>query len=312
MTISQKDIKLLWGRSGNRCAVCRIELSQDGDSLDSAFTLGEQAHIVGESEIAARGNSPLSSEERESYDNRILLCPNHHTEIDKNKDAFPIERLYFLKSNHELWVRETLADSPDLKTLAGQVVVTSIIDAAVEMCHLKDWGLWTSHALAADPSWDVDFTNSIYEFRKRVAAAVWPEGFDELKRATTTLSIQLHRAKEKFREHAEREDTTYIAIKFYKEGGYNPNFDSDLFIYEQWLDECFALVYHAVRSANWFADIVRRDINPMFFAESGKFVIEEGPFWPDFSYKARVIEYSEDEKRVLPSSLYPESAKNKS
>ncbi|WP_284223853.1 hypothetical protein, partial [Brevundimonas denitrificans] len=64
MGMSQKDIKLLWGRSGNRCAIrdCRKELTQDKKAVSSAYTLGEQAHIVGEKEGAARGNSPLTSE----------------------------------------------------------------------------------------------------------------------------------------------------------------------------------------------------------------------------------------------------------
>lgn len=46
----QKDIKLLWGRAGNRCSKCRCELSQDAAASNAAFTLGEQAHIVGEKE----------------------------------------------------------------------------------------------------------------------------------------------------------------------------------------------------------------------------------------------------------------------
>ena len=37
MAIGQKDIKLLWGRSGNRCAICKTELTQRtayGDALE--------------------------------------------------------------------------------------------------------------------------------------------------------------------------------------------------------------------------------------------------------------------------------------
>ena len=66
MAIKQKDIKLLWGRSGNRCAICQIILTQDKTKASAAFTLGEQAHIVGEKEEAPRGKSPLTEEERNS------------------------------------------------------------------------------------------------------------------------------------------------------------------------------------------------------------------------------------------------------
>ena len=113
-TIQQKDIKLLWGRSGNRCAMCKVELTQDKNTDNASFTLGEQAHIVGEKEKASRGQSPLSEKQRNSYHNLILLCPNHHTEIDNNEQDWPLEKLHQLKSEHELWVSETLSATTDL------------------------------------------------------------------------------------------------------------------------------------------------------------------------------------------------------
>ncbi|WP_161698277.1 hypothetical protein [Xanthomonas arboricola] len=69
----------------------------------------------------------------------ILLYPMHHTEIDKNEADWPVEKLHHLKSTHEFWVRQTLADSANQKTLAGQVSVTSIIDAAIKRGPMK-WG----------------------------------------------------------------------------------------------------------------------------------------------------------------------------
>ena len=48
MAIRDPDIKLLWGRSGNRCAMCRIELSFDAQGTSAAFPLGEQTlHVAG-------------------------------------------------------------------------------------------------------------------------------------------------------------------------------------------------------------------------------------------------------------------------
>lgn len=108
MEILEKDIKLLWGRAASRCSICRIELTQDKQSTNSSFLVGEQGHIVAEKPNGPRGNSILSIDERNSYDNLILLCPTHHKIIDKNVEDFPIEKLHILKSRHELWVQNTL------------------------------------------------------------------------------------------------------------------------------------------------------------------------------------------------------------
>lgn len=48
-----------------------MELSQDKKSVDASLTLGEQAHIVGDKEDAARGKSTLTDEERNTYHNII-------------------------------------------------------------------------------------------------------------------------------------------------------------------------------------------------------------------------------------------------
>ena len=43
----------------------------------------------------------------------MLLCPTHHTEIDKVPQTFSVERLRELKRQHEAWVRQSL-DRPNL------------------------------------------------------------------------------------------------------------------------------------------------------------------------------------------------------
>jgi hypothetical protein len=115
MGISQQDIKLLWGRSGNRCAICTTELSQDSKNATVASPLGEQAHIVGEKPDVPRGTSILTEQERNSYHNIVLLCPNHHTEIDKNIPDWPVEKLHMKKQKHELWVQRSLSHTRDSK-----------------------------------------------------------------------------------------------------------------------------------------------------------------------------------------------------
>lgn len=104
--MKMKDVKLLWGRSGNRCAFpgCKIELTTDG----SETTLGEMAHIVADSPDGPRGESDLTPEARDNYSNLILLCPTHHTLIDKNPEEWTVEKLKLMKLEHEHWVTHKL------------------------------------------------------------------------------------------------------------------------------------------------------------------------------------------------------------
>lgn len=301
--MKQKDIKILWGRSGNKCAKCKAALSQDPSAVDASYTLGQQAHIVGEKAAAARGKSPLNEDERNSYHNLILLCPTCHVEVDSNEADWPIEKLHQIKSVHELWVSETLSSITDKQALAENAGIASLIDGAVEQCQLGHWREWSSWALGPSPQWKKGHVDSIYTYRQSLVGAIWPEGMDEFKRASLSLAILLHRATEKFIEHADLNDGIWRTVRFYKLVNPNPNYDRDVDRFEAWLEECYAVVYEATKAANWFADVIRRDINPMFFREAGKFVIEEGPY-SDLSYYTRLYEFSEEEKMAHPQALF--------
>lgn len=76
------------------------------------YTLGEMAHIKGKNPGSNRYDSNQSSEERDLYQNLILLCPNHHTEIDKpeNESKYSVGWLMDAKSKHEHWVISALTE----------------------------------------------------------------------------------------------------------------------------------------------------------------------------------------------------------
>lgn len=299
--MKQKDTKLLWGRAANRCALCQCELSQDAAGASSAYPIGEQAHIIATETDGPRGQNPLTKEERDSYHNIILLCPNHHTEIDKNECDWPPEKLHLTKSQHELWVRETLSESDDQIQLSRQVAVTYIIDSAVDLLCLDNWKGWTQSALFVAPSWPGEMPNRAFEFRQRVGAAIWPNEFNELQRATTTLAIYINASAQNFVEHARFNGQHYEDVAFYNEGGWNPNYDRDLEIHKKWIKKGYYLLYKSTAAANWFADVVRRDVNPMFFAKTGKFVVvkTDGLLGRD----AQLYEFTEEQRSNFPDSL---------
>ncbi|MDZ7703474.1 MAG: HNH endonuclease signature motif containing protein [Trueperaceae bacterium] len=303
MAINQKDIKLLWGRSGNRCSICRKELTQDSRAVDASFTLGEMAHIVGEKENAPRGTSILSPEERNSYHNLVLLCPTDHSLIDKNVEDYPVEKLHQIKSEHELWVRETLGGSGDLRVQAESLAVTQIIDATVEDCRLSTWKEWSGWAVSSEPRWEVDFAHRLPGHHEKVATVVWPKEFEELKNATFTLSLLLYRALQILTRHSKREDGYFQAVRFYRNSIDSESYTANVEFYKNWINQYYDSVIEATKAANWFADTVRRDVNPLFFVEHGKFGLPRDVLENDFRYSFTTPEFSEDEKQSLPDSL---------
>ena len=303
MGISQKDIKLLWGRAASRCSFpdCRVGLTQDKEIASESFPLGEQAHIIAKESDGPRGESVLENEERDSYFNRILLCPTHHTVIDGNPEDYPVERLHMIKTQHELWVEQTLSQANDLKKVAQEVVYSNLIDVAVEDCRFAEWEGQTSWALAPIPEWDRNAPERLFKFRQKIISAAWPDTLPELEGSLKTLSIVLLEAVKTFKRHSEVQGDHLTAIQFYKIDEWNPElYDKLGKEFDKWVDQCHELVFEATKAANWVAEIVRRDINPLFFAIEGKFLVTYGPN-SDGSFRTVLLEYTEDEKKSMPS-----------
>lgn len=113
MTPSQKDLRLLYQRSGNRCAFpgCGKVLDAPASDIDPAVILSDVAHIVGEKLDGPRGHFSMPLEDRDGYDNLILLCQEHHRTVDQQPQFYTIDRLRQFKKDHEARVREAMGDA---------------------------------------------------------------------------------------------------------------------------------------------------------------------------------------------------------
>src|SRR5258708_34286141 len=94
---SISDIKMLFARSGNRCAFpkCRAPMA-----VNETLT-GEVCHIRGARPGSARYDPGQTDVERHAYANPVLMCPTHHTVIDDDQEAYAGERLCKIKAAHE-------------------------------------------------------------------------------------------------------------------------------------------------------------------------------------------------------------------
>jgi hypothetical protein len=107
MTISEKDIKKLWGRAAGRCSKpgCEEECVKFLEGSDHII-IGEMAHIIAKKPDGPRG---IAIGGEDTYNNLILLCPKHHREIDKARECvFTIEEINRWKAQHEQNVTNSL------------------------------------------------------------------------------------------------------------------------------------------------------------------------------------------------------------
>ncbi len=138
MSILIKDVKVLWGRSNDTCTFpdCWTQLTfGNGSGL-----IGEMAHIVAESADGPRGISPLNKRQRNSYENLILLCPTHHTMVDKDPATWTVEKLQEMKRQHEETMRSRKSKGsvmrPNLSTIHYLNVPRILFDLAAQGIYL--------------------------------------------------------------------------------------------------------------------------------------------------------------------------------
>jgi hypothetical protein len=99
VAIGAVDTKILWGRAGGRCSKPGCDEDLTALVATGNYVVGEMAHVIGSKPTAARGTPEGGAD---TYDNLILLCPTHHTHIDKSPEGtYPVDMIHEWKRNHE-------------------------------------------------------------------------------------------------------------------------------------------------------------------------------------------------------------------
>jgi len=125
-----KDVKILWGLAAGRCAFpdCHALCIGEATQHDPAVTIGEIGHIYSHSDDGPRANPNLTLEERDCYENWILLCGHHHNLVDRQENSYTATQLIDWKNNHEQWVRDTLSiEMPEITFAELEVVTRGLI-----------------------------------------------------------------------------------------------------------------------------------------------------------------------------------------
>jgi hypothetical protein len=108
LPISNAVRKSVWVRDAGCCAICRERVYIiDLDSIVPRYR-AEVAHIVAEQQDGPRGSSLLTPQQRNQESNLLLLCFDHHAEIDTDVIRYPVKRLLEVKAAHVSWVANRL------------------------------------------------------------------------------------------------------------------------------------------------------------------------------------------------------------
>lgn len=131
--ISQPVKNFIWQRSAGRCAYpdCRTLCVKPGTKKDGPVTIGQIAHIHAHSKNGPRPNPKGFTDETNGYDNLILLCSNHHREVDIQTNTHTVADLQKWKIKLERWIAYRLSeeefDTADLELITNWLADNSTL-----------------------------------------------------------------------------------------------------------------------------------------------------------------------------------------
>lgn len=303
MGISLKTQKMLWGRAASICAFtdCKKELVMDATETDDESLVGEACHIVARSEDGPRGKSDLNAEQRDKYNNLILLCNVHHKLIDDQENEYTIEKLNTIKNEHITWVKSKL-QTYDKKSQREDEVYSSYIEQFEKLIDVDNWNAWTSYLVShGQPSIYNEPKEKLEELRTWLLNRVWPKRYSELELAFENFRRVLIDLLNKFSEHAEKwGDDAYITKKFYRLA--DPESERERELFKNWEMHCYLvhdLTAELTRAANYIFDMVREYVMPSYRLDEGVLLLTSGPN-ELFQFTTRKHEYKSEERTSIP------------
>ena len=187
---SISDIKKLWGRAAGRCSYpgCSVLCI---DRMENPTVIGEMAHLIAKSPRGPRADHSAGDD---TYENLILLCPTHHTIIDKAPERFPEHVLVDMKSIHEESVLRALS--------APHFMTKTEICRYISQLLIENHEVWRTYGPESKEASNNPLSNlaDIWSLRK----------LDTIVPNNSRITDAIHRNKELFDSESYRSACTFI------------------------------------------------------------------------------------------------------
>ena len=302
--ITDKTRKMLWGRSGGICAICKKQLLEGEEDSEDPSILGQECHIVGEENSirSPRGIHPMPLAERNLYSNLVLLCRDHHKIIDDQTDHYTVDLLLQIKTEHTVWVKQTL--NFDESKQSDDETYLDIARKWSLLAGLDDWDNFTYLVTSgSSPSIKADRREQLAELSDWLFKRVFPRRYSELDAAFLNFRRILNDFLNEFSLHLDIDapESRYSRTrKFYKISNWDPE------MYERLGREygchCQLLSDFAAeltRAANYICDLMRLHVYRGFRLREGHLIVRTG-VWEDGMDRQIRTEYLPAERTGTP------------
>ena len=142
--ITEPKKLILMGLCGGKCEFRGCEKSIVEDMLTGdKVNFSNYAHIIASSANGPRGDKILSSKLSNDVNNIMVLCRDHHKEIDDLPEKYTVDILKNMKSEHENYVREIMKIKKERKVMGIKYTfsisdrVPKINDEDIRSCAFK-------------------------------------------------------------------------------------------------------------------------------------------------------------------------------
>ncbi|GHE84688.1 hypothetical protein GCM10018772_04650 [Streptomyces fumanus] len=257
--------------------------------------MGEEAHIRSARPDGPRYDAEYDDSKLDSYENLLLLCPTHHTLIDKNSGAgFSVAKLEEMKASHERLVTESLGTGEESQREVSERMAALLLVWEQKM-KLDQWELVTARLNQPIPILDDASYSQMIAAGAWLLKMRWPNRFPRTEQAFRNL----HHVTADLLNHLQncmesRNEDAWRLRREYKNIGWDP--DAYKILFAEFQVERFylyVLVIEATKAINWVITEAANEVDMFYRFDQGLVLMRDG----DGIFKTWMLrlEYESDE-----------------
>lgn len=172
--LNEKQKLILMGLCGGKCEFrgCNASVIEDMLTGDKS-NFSNYAHIIGSSQNGPRGDKNLSNILSDDENNIMVLCRNHHKDIDDFPEKYPVDLLKEMKREHEGFIKDLMKIKKENMAIGIKYSfnisdrVPKINDEDVRKCAFKQSYYCKDNIInLSDSKFDERNGSTIYELEK--------------------------------------------------------------------------------------------------------------------------------------------------